>query len=133
MPKEVKTVRWTIEFAGSEFGKPREKVSLALKNAEERPGRDGKFSTRQIINALFESVALEKEARAARHRQQIDEAEQTRLARETDEKKLIERTHVREMLSDGLTKIAQLIRQSKLSEKDRALILNEIRAVKLDK
>ena len=129
--KGIKTVRWTIEFAASEFGKPRERVSLALKTAGIRAGKDGTFSTRQIAEALYESAALEREARAAKHREQIDQAEMTRLDRETKEKTLMERPHVREMLSDGLTKIAQIIRQSKLKEEDRKLVLDEIAAVKL--
>jgi hypothetical protein len=131
MPRGIKTIRWTIEFAASEFDKPRERISLALKNAEERAGKDGKFSTRQIVEALFPSVALEREARAARHRQQIDQAEMTKLERETREGQLMERPDVREGLSDGLTKFAQIIRQSKLKDADRKQLLDCLRAVKL--
>lgn len=132
MAGKVKAVRWTIEFAASEFGRPREKVSLALKAAGIMPAADGKFSTRQIIEALFDSVALEREARAADHRRKIDEAEMTKLDRETAEGKLMERAHVRELLADGMTKIAQMIRQSKLPDKDRKTLLDEIRGIKVE-
>lgn len=131
MPGKVKTVRWTIEFAASEFGRTRPLLSAALKEQGIRADKDGKFSTRQIVEALFPSVALEREAKAAKYRQQIDEAEMTKLAMETEQKRLIERAHVRELLADGMTKIAQIIRQLKLPDKDRRVLLDEIRAVKL--
>lgn len=136
MPKkshggQVKAVRWTIEFASSEFGRPRDKVSLALKAAEERPGKDGKFSTRQITNALFENVALEREAKASRHRQQIDEAEMTKLQRETEEGNLLIRAHVRDGLADFLTQLAQMIRQSKMADRDKKATLDLIRGAKV--
>lgn len=133
MPGKVKTIRWTIEFAASEFGRTRPVLSGALKEAGIRADKDGKFSTRQITEALYPTVALEREAKAAKHRQQIDDAAMTKLNRETEEGKLIERSHVRELLADGMTKIAQIIRQSKLADKDRKVLLDEIRAVKLDK
>lgn len=133
MPKELKTIRWTLQFAATEFGRTRAVLTSALKDAAIRAGKDGKFSTREITEALYPSVALEREAKAARHRQQIDEAEITKLSMEVEQKKLISRIDVREMLADGMTKLAQVIRQSKLSDRDKKLALDEIRAVKLDK
>lgn len=132
MPNKLKTIRWTIEFAASEFGTRRDRLTAALKAAGIQPGKDGKFGTRQIVEALYESVALEREAKAARHREQIDEAEMTKLNRETQEKRLIEREHVREMLADGLTKIGQIIRQSKLPASDRRQVVEQIKLISLD-
>lgn len=132
MAGKIKAVRWTIEFAGSEFGKPREKVTLALKNAGEMPGADGKFSTRQIANALFDGTALEREAKSARHRQQIDEAEMIKNDRDVQEGKVALVAHMKEFVADVTTRLVQMIRQSDLKEPTKKQWIAEIGALKFE-
>src|SRR4051812_24982663 len=48
-----KAVRWTVEHAATEFGLDRRTLAKRLRDESIEPGGDGKFSTRDICDALF--------------------------------------------------------------------------------
>lgn len=72
--KTAKSIRWTINAAALEFGVGTKAVSHGLKAASISPGKDGKFSTVEIAEAIFDSehkqrVRLTKEQADAKSKQ----------------------------------------------------------------
>jgi len=53
MPKQIKTIRWSVELAASEFQLDRKTLSKRIRGGDIQPGSDGKFSTEQICAAVF--------------------------------------------------------------------------------
>jgi hypothetical protein len=53
-------LRWTVERAGVEFGLSTGTLRKALGKNSAAPDADGLFSTRQIIDALYGSMAAER-------------------------------------------------------------------------
>ena len=51
--RPAKVVRWSVDLAAKEFGSDRRTISKALGNAGIPPGEDGKWSTRDIVSAIF--------------------------------------------------------------------------------
>src|SRR5438128_1403599 len=119
MPKSVKSIRWTTSLASTEFNQGRESITKGLKANGIKPGDDGRYSTAQIADAIFGSAKLEREAREAKYRAQIDDAEMIRNEREIQEGRLVYVNHVRDIIADGLTKAVQIIRMSRLSDKEK--------------
>jgi hypothetical protein len=58
--KTPKAIRWTINNAALEFQVGTKTVSSRLKSASMRPGSDGKYSTVQIAEALFDSEHVQR-------------------------------------------------------------------------
>lgn len=90
---KAKAIRWTINQAALEFAVGTKTVSSALKAASISPGKDGKFSTVQIAEALFDSehvqrVRLIKEQADAK-RYENAETERTLVPVELFSKRLI--------------------------------------------
>ena len=53
MPKTTKPVRWTRTHAAAEFNLDAATLSKRLLAASIAPGEDGRFSTKQIVGAVF--------------------------------------------------------------------------------
>jgi hypothetical protein len=68
MPAPVKPIRWNVEQAAGEFGRDRKTVAKLIRTAGIEPGEDGRYSTRDIVAALFgdlrSETTREKKARA---------------------------------------------------------------------
>ena len=54
--KQSKQITWTTEQAAREFGRSRTTVAARLADAAAKPDGDGKFTTKQICDALFGSA-----------------------------------------------------------------------------
>lgn len=57
------TIRWTVHLAATEFGRDRETLTKLLRAQSILPGDDGKYSTLQIVKALYHSGGTESESR----------------------------------------------------------------------
>lgn len=79
------TLRWTANLASAEFGKDRATITKMIRAASELPGKDGKYSTAQIVRALFEVGGTLSESQRnlneARRRQVELQMEVTRKTR----------------------------------------------------
>ncbi len=82
--KIIKPLRWTINKAASEFGLGYKGLSSSIKTKSIRPGRDGRFSTGQIVKAIFDS----------------DYEERLRLVKESADHKALQNAELRESLID---------------------------------
>ena len=79
------TLRWTANLASAEFGRDRATITKMLRAASELPGKDGKYSTAQIVRALFEIggtlAESQRNLNEARRRQVELQMEVTRKTR----------------------------------------------------
>src|SRR6185369_3485780 len=56
----VKSIRWTLELAASEFPINRTTLGKRLKQANIKPDKDQRFSTKSICDAVFGNLAGER-------------------------------------------------------------------------
>ena len=73
-PKAAGGLRWTILRAADECGVPREAVRRGLRAAGIEPGKDGRYTTRQIFQALHGDLEAER-IRETRARAELLEME----------------------------------------------------------
>lgn len=132
MADKLHAIRWTIQMAANEFGFDRQFLTKQIKGIGAVPGEDGKFSTRQITEALFGSAKLEREAREAKFRQQIDEAEMSKNERDIQEGRLAYVTQMKEFVTDLTTRFVQMIRQSDLKDAAKKQWVAEISGLKFE-
>jgi hypothetical protein len=79
---KAKSIRWTLENAGSEFGCDSKTLASRIKRAGITAGKDGMFSTRDIAAAVFGDIESEK-LRETRHRANLLEIEEQEKRRES--------------------------------------------------
>ena len=70
---KAKFITWTLEAAAKEFGRSRTTVTARLADTSAKPDADGKFTTKQICDALFGS-AHQARLREANSRAELAEA-----------------------------------------------------------
>lgn len=119
MASLYKSVRWSTGSAGHEFGKNKETISANLHKTGQLPGEDGKFSTRQIIIAIFGDVTIEK---ARLVREQADKA-----ARENAQAghSLVDIEAVKSYFVDLAVTVRQLILASAMPKVEQDELLND--------
>ena len=126
-----KLIRWSAFAAALEFGVTVNKVKKGLAQLGIEPAKDGKWSTRDIAEALFKKDALEKKAKDARYQAQIDEAKWARDRRLKQEGELVEVSAVKETMADLVITYVGFIRRSKLSATDKNSLIKQLHEVKL--
>ncbi len=126
MAGEIKRIRWSVWSAGIEFGVTANKVRAGLAALDIAPGPDGKFSTREIFRALADSSGLKHKAAEARYQRQIDEAQIARDKVLENKRTLVNVSEWIEMFTDLQTVLVQVVRHSKLSDGEKALMLRKI-------
>jgi hypothetical protein len=65
-------LRWSVERAGIEFGLTSATLRKALAKNSATPDTDGLFTTRQIVDALYGSLAVEKLATQKELRRKLE-------------------------------------------------------------
>lgn len=120
---------FSINQAAKFWRKDRNAITASLVKSGFAVGKGRRFKIHELNDALFENAKLERDAKAARHQQQIDEAESARMDLELKRGNSMPKNVVVEGLADIFTKQAQLIRQSKLSEAEKKTLLDEFRDV----
>lgn len=82
MSRQCKPVRWTLDSAGSEFGCDSKTLGARMKRAGIGPGKDGKFSTREVCAAVFGDIDSEV-LRVKKHQANLLELEEQEKRRES--------------------------------------------------
>ncbi len=100
-PKAAGGLRWTILRAADECGVPREAVRRGLRAAGIEPGEDGRYTTRQIFQALHGDLEAER-IRETRARAEL-------LEMEAEEKRrtLVSMEEVAKLYANALVPIRQ--------------------------
>jgi hypothetical protein len=128
----LKTVRWSINLGSTEFDVDRNWLTRELRSSGEMPGPDGKYSTQQMVRAIF-GGAKEQEARAAKTQQKIDEAAMVKNEREVQEGRLVYRTAVKSRFMDVALRMRQIIESFDLGEARESEIFKALRELTLDR
>jgi hypothetical protein len=125
--KAEEPFRWTINRAVTELKITANKMRGGLRRLGVGPGHDGKFSTKQIFDALNDLTALEREAKQARLESTIDEAKFQRNRRAEQEGRLIDIQALRKWIDDCQVTLASRIRHFPVSEDQKRQLLEDLR------
>ena len=121
-------IRWSLHRAESEFGRAVRTIRTGLQAAGISPGKDGKYSTREIATALFGFGTLERRAREAKMQRIIDEAEIAKIERDESRGRLIPLQMLKDYAADIFTQTVTFIRHSKLSDAEKRQLIEQLRA-----
>ena len=125
-------IRWSLHKAEIEFGRAVRTIRSGLQAAGISPGKDGKYSTREIAEALFGFGTLERRAREAKMQQQIDQARLARNKLLQQEKILAPLAIMRFLVADLLAGTVSFIRHSSMTQQEKDQLIAQLREFKLD-
>lgn len=131
MKPKIEPIRWTVNQVVLEFGVTGNKFTSGCRACGIEAGKDGKYSTREVNEALNGSNGLEKKAKEARWQMQVDEATHAKLKRMEQEKKLVDIAKVEKCFEDLVATYVSFVRRSKLSETDKHTAIKQLNEVKL--
>lgn len=109
------------------------KIVGALKANGVEVVRDRRYTLKELVAAIRSPSGLKQEAEDARYQKQIDEAQVARDKVLENKGELIRKKDIVEFLSDAQTVLFQIIRHSKLSEQEKALLNRQITDLKWEK
>ena len=115
-----KPIRWTRQHAAAEFGLDAQTLSARLVAASIAPAEDEKFSTQQIVAAIFGDLARQKT------RNEAAKADLTEMKRDLDERRLIPAEVARASMHKLTVGIMEVISASPLSAKQQAAIAGNL-------
>ena len=118
--------RWTISMAASELHVDPKRLRQGMREGNIEPGPDGKYSTHQIFLAASDFARLEQQAKEAKLRQVIDEAEMAKLKRGEQEGRLVPLQSLVNWHLDLLTEIVSFVRHSKLPEEGKQQLIRQV-------
>src|SRR5581483_5489393 len=119
-------VRWSVWSAAMEFGVTMNKVARGLKSLGIAPGKDGKYTTKQVASAIFGCDGLEQKAKEARWRGQIAEAELKQLRRDELKGSLVAVDLVKKRFADFAVTLMQKMRNSSLKDSEKKQFAAEL-------
>jgi hypothetical protein len=124
-------IRWSLHKAEIEFGRSVQRIKTGLRAAGISPGKDGKYSTREITTALFGFGTLERRAREAKMNQQIDEARLARSKLLQHEGALLPIAILKFCVADVFTQVVSFIRHSSLPKQEQEQLVAQLRHYKV--
>lgn len=123
MPAKLNPVRWSLLYAQSEFGVDRKTLQKRLNAEEVEPGKDGKYSTKQIASAVFGDIQGE------RLRKTREEADSLALRNAEMRGELVSVTLVKQMVSEIILANKQTVLASQLEQETKNEILANLEAL----
>jgi hypothetical protein len=123
MPKTTKPVRWTRNHAAAEFNLDAATLSKRLTAASIAPGEDGRFSTSQIVAAVFGDRASALTAKAQA------EAQNWQLRNEVIRRERIPLDDVEAINEQACMAIRHIILASPLPDQTKQDIFAELRGI----
>jgi phage terminase Nu1 subunit (DNA packaging protein) len=121
MAAKPQPLRWTLEKAAMEFGIHRSTLTKKLRQGDAEPGTDGRYSTQQLVSAIFNDATSE---RTRLYREQAD-----KLAIENSKSRLetIDVETVYKAYEGCFISIRQTILASNLTDVEKSEILGNLR------
>jgi hypothetical protein len=123
--------RWTITQAVIELRVTANKVKTGVRRLGISPGKDGRFSSKDIFDALNNLTPLERKAREAVLQSKIDEAEYKRLLCKEAEDRLVDVDVVAFHLRDLMVTFVSTMRHCSLSDDEKRFVIERVRSVVL--
>ena len=117
------SIRWTLFLAGEEFGIDYRSLKRVLHSAQQEPGVDGKYSTKQIVSAIFGDISGEK------LRKTRAEADLLELQLGIERGQVIPAGVAERLWSDVTQAIKAVILASGLSELERDELFSKLREI----
>lgn len=115
-----KVIRWTVEWAASEFGINPRTLSARLKQNGATGGDDLKFSTKQIATAIYGDLEREK-IRLTSAEADAQERENKLAIGE-----LIEVAEIQRRFAPIMVELVRIVRASALSDADQDALLSQL-------
>src|SRR5581483_4006414 len=115
-------IRWSLNRAAEEFRTTVIRIRKGLKARGITPDRNNTYATHEIASAIYDRDDLEQIARRAVWQRKIDEATVAREQVLENKRQLVRVSEVEEFTLDAQTVLFQIVRHSKLSEKEKALM-----------
>jgi hypothetical protein len=125
MPRALKPIRWTIEHAASEFGIDRKTLASRIKTGSILLGDDGKFSTRQITQAIF------TDGEAARASLAISQKENFDLRNKKLAGELVDPKQCQQLWDSAIIALRTKIADSALPDAAKIEILKDLQSIPL--
>lgn len=122
----IEPIRWTLEQAGSEFGRDARALAKRIKRGSILPGEDGRFSTLQICQAVFGDRDAEE------LRKTSAEADLAELKAKERQRLLLKADDVYRFFEGYFIVIRQRILASKLSRQEQDDLLRELQGLSYD-
>jgi hypothetical protein len=125
---QYEPLRWSERAARHEFRVPYSRMRRCLEASNIEAGPDGKYSTQQIVTALYNHKnPLEQKAKEARWLAYIQQAELKKQQLETLKARLIRRDVAEKLLREYAAVIAETIRRNpKLSPTEKRQLIEEM-------
>lgn len=132
MKEANKPIRMSAHQAAMELGVTTDKVKKGLKINQIAPGKDTKYSLKDIVTAMSSRSGLEQKAKDSKYHKQIEEAEQAKLDRLERRDALIPLEKLMVYAEDVMTKCVSAIRHMPASQKDRDQAIAILRATEFN-
>lgn len=120
MAKATSALRWTTEIAAGEFGIDRKTLIKRIRTVGIEPGKDHKFSTKQICAAVYGDIDGERLSKTRAERELLE----MELAKER--KEVIPRGRLFGFLENIFIGVKMKIIGSGLSQIEQDQILNDL-------
>jgi hypothetical protein len=120
--------RWTITQAVIELRVTANKLKTGLRHLGISPGKDGRFSSKEIFDALNNLTPLERKAKEAALQSKIDEAHYKFLLRKEVQDCLIDADVVADSIADVYATVASTIRHCSCPTEEKRFMLDQIRS-----
>jgi len=132
MAKEKKALRWTVTGWAAQIGAHPRTVQNALGRARIVPGRDGKYSTKDMFFAISPSPK-ERAAREAKLQAEIDRADMIHNEREVQESQLADVATMKVWAEYILERIVQMIQsRAGLTKEEKRRWIDELTSTKFE-
>ena len=105
-----------------------DKIREGIKRNGISAGRDGKYSLKDMMTALATPSGLETQAKQAKLRRIIDEAEIAKIERDTSRGRLASLEFLKDYVADIFAQTVTFIRHSKLSDSEKRQLIEQLRA-----
>ena len=114
-------IRWTIEKAATEFGVNRGTLTKKLRTNETEPAEDGKFSTKQIVSAIYD------DSQSERTRLYREQADRLAIANAKSRSEQVDAETVFKAYEGVFIAIRQTILASNLGDAEKSELLANLR------
>jgi hypothetical protein len=123
---EFKPVRWTLSVAGAEFGIAYKTLSERMKSNGILPGPDKKFSTRDVVRAIFTDIKY------AEVELKQEQTALIRLKKEQLSGTLVNRDQCQQLWDNAVLALRQKIIDAAIPEQTKQEILKDLQTIPID-
>lgn len=118
--RKFEPIRWTLERASREFGLDKKTLSGRVKRQGELPGEDGRWSTQQMVRAIYDDLEFE------RIRKTRAEADGQEMLNRKTAGELVDLEQLASRLEPVMIEMKRIVLSSGLKHADQDRMLGEL-------